>query len=125
MAIQPNGKKRQTGDGGWPRDFEFEGKEDDDVEDMEVGEEEARETHELVRKILDNNHLISESYVYEECEQIQYSKVLQQAYQNRWYRHDNPDTYFIMLNISHHTIKAGSEITFSYGKRSNSFLVEK
>ena len=48
--------------------FEFEGKEDDDVEDMEVDETEARETHELVQKIMDNNHLISESYVYEECE---------------------------------------------------------
>ena len=25
VAIQPNGKKRRTGDGGWPRDFEYDG----------------------------------------------------------------------------------------------------
>jgi hypothetical protein len=47
--------------------YEFEGKEDDDLSDMEVDEEEAKETFELTRKILDDNHLISESYVYEEC----------------------------------------------------------
>ena len=36
--------------------YEFEGKEDDDLSDMEVDDEEAKETYELTRKILDDNH---------------------------------------------------------------------
>jgi len=46
------------------------------------------------------------------------------AYNDRWYRYNNDDTYFILVNRRGTSIMPGEQVYFSYGKKSNSYLLE-
>jgi hypothetical protein len=80
---------------------------------------------ELVSKIMSNDTLLIEDLEEEELEQLEVSLEAQAAFNNRWYRTDNPDTYFVLVNMEERTIKAGEQVFFQYAEKSNSYLLEK
>lgn len=75
-----------------------------------------------MRKIV--NFEQAENLTQEELEWIMDSPILKQLYDNRWYRPDSTDTYFIMLNKKNTPIKAGEQIFLNYGSRTNGHLIE-
>ena len=73
--------------------------------------------------MMSDDHTVSENLDVEELEAIADNSLLKQAYNNRWYRHDNPDTYFTLINMGAN-IEPNDQVWFSYGRRSNSYLLE-
>lgn len=49
--------------------------------------------------MISDDHTISENLESEELEAIADNFMLKQAYNNRWYRYDNKETYFILINM--------------------------
>jgi len=86
----------------------YDGLQDDDEDEQELDEEDAEKDFEIIEKILDNDYTISENLSEEDMERVAYSTILQQVYNHRWYRTDNKDTYFMLLNYHVQPIKAGS-----------------
>jgi hypothetical protein len=58
---------------------------------------------------------VSESITDEEMEIISDSQLLRQIHRNRWYRHDNPDTYLILVNNCFDSVKQGQQLMIEYG----------
>jgi len=67
---------------------------------------------------------LAENLYAEELETVAANPVLKQAYNNRWYRYDSNETYFILINMGPAAIKPGEQVFFTYGRRSNQCLVE-
>ena len=51
-----------------------------------------------MNKILDDDYTIAENLEEEEMEFIAYNQPLRYVYNDRWYRTDNHDTYFLLVN---------------------------
>ena len=100
---------------------------DDDYDERSVldaeDEEESKYNYDLIQKILSDDHTVAENLDVEEKEAIVDSFQLMQAYNNRWYRHDNPDTYVLLVNMGK-AIEPSEQVWFNYGRRSNSHLFE-
>ena len=41
-----------------------------------------------------------------------------------WFEHDDKDCYFVLVNKDRRTIKAGEQVFYCYGDRSNRFLLQ-
>jgi hypothetical protein len=55
----------------------------------------------------------------EELEYLEYNPEVQYAFNNRWYRIDNLDTYYVLVNNSKKPILKGEQVFFNYGNLSN------
>lgn len=109
---------------GFPESEKYEA--DDDLEEDEVTAEEAKENAEILQRIMSDDIEISENLSPSDMLAISERDFLRQAYQNRWYRPNNQDTYIVLVNNrADRSIKAGEEIIVSYGSRSNAQLLEK
>jgi hypothetical protein len=42
-----------------------------------------------------------------------------------WYQHDDDNNYMVFINGGERAIEAGEQLFFSYGFRSNSYLLNK
>ena len=93
--------------------------EDADAGDIDEDEEQARESYELVETIMDDDYAVSGSLGAEAMKKISDSPLLRQTYNNRWYRYNNNDTYFVMINNFQGPIKAGEQLCHTYGSKSN------
>jgi len=67
---------------------------------------------------------LAESLDAEELETVAANRALKQAYDNRWYRYDSNETYFLLVNMGPAAIKPGQQVFFTYGRWSNQYLVE-
>lgn len=97
---------------------------DEDQYEYEEDEEEARQAHGILERLSSDNVQESEDFEAEDFEYISSHQYLRQAYANRWYRYDNPDTFFILVNDSAQSILPGQPIHYPYGNRSNRQLLE-
>lgn len=97
---------------------------DDDLHEYEDDEEEARQGHSILERLGSDDVQESENFEVEELERINSHQYLRQAYGNRWYRYDNPDTFFILVNDGCESILPGQPIHYPYGNRSNRQLLE-
>ena len=79
----------------------------DERDDGEEEAEEARESFTLAQKILGDDMTTADTLDAEELEAVASNPVLKQAYNSRWYRYDNNETYFILVNMSSDPIKPG------------------
>lgn len=50
---------------------------------------------------------------------------LREVYSYRWWTDDDRETYFVMVNKSGKAIKKGEQIYYNYGRRNNSYLLQK
>jgi len=83
-----------------------------------------KKQYELMQKIVDEDISIAENLSREELEWVSESVILKQLYDNRWYRPENTDTYFVMMNRKSVPIQPGEQIFLNYGNRSNAYLME-
>lgn len=74
---------------------------------MEENEEDAKINFNLREKIMSDEITFSENLSSEELTTISDSLILRSAYNNRWYRYNNPETYFILVNYGSEPIKQG------------------
>lgn len=58
----------------------------------------------------------------EEFENIANNTRLREVYSYRWWKDNDPENYFVMINRNGRAIKAGEQIYYNYGKRSNAYL---
>jgi hypothetical protein len=74
---------------------------------MEENEEDAKINYNLREKIMSDEITISENLSSDELTTISESLILRSAFNNRWYRYNNPETYFILVNSGRYSIKKG------------------
>lgn len=77
---------------------------------------------ELRRKILTWGDT-SESLDLDEFEAISSNTRLREIYSYRWWRDNDRDNYFVMVNKSAQTLKKGEQIYYNYGRRNNGYLL--
>lgn len=92
---------------------------DEDPVEYEDQEEENQKITEILDRLASDNIKEQESFESEDFELINSNSYLRQAYSNRWYRFDNPDTYFVLVNDSSKSIMPGDPIHYPYGNRNN------
>lgn len=112
-----------------PLDFQEESKaeinfeQDDDDEDDESTAAQCQESERLRRLILSKP---SEVIASEDFVAIARSQRLREVYHYRdWYRDQDPDNCLVFANTSDKPILAGEQIHFSYGRRTNAYLLLK
>jgi len=97
---------------------------DEDDEDFDLDEDDARQSSEITERLASDNLEESENFDADEMEAIAANQFLRQAYENRWYRYDNPDTFFVLVNDGAESIMPGEQVLYTYGNRSNRYLLE-
>lgn len=97
---------------------------DEDPYEYEDHNEVQMQTHAILERLASNDVNESENFESEELELINSNQYLRNAYANRWYRYDNPDTYFVLVNDSSKSIMPGNSINYPYGNRNNRQLLE-
>mmetsp|Transcript_4384 Transcript_4384/g.7415 ORF Transcript_4384/g.7415 Transcript_4384/m.7415 type:complete len:343 (-) Transcript_4384:442-1470(-) len=103
---------------------DFDDSQDDGDSDEEEDEEESRQNQELLNKIMSDETLLIDQLEPEELEQLECEPILQQAFNNRWYRPENNDTYLVLINHCNRPIQAGKQLFISYRKSNNAQLLE-
>ena len=98
---------------------------DDEEDDSHMDEAEARSSFDLMKGIFDDDYTISESILPDEMKTISGSGILRQAYNDRWYRYDNNDTYLVAINYGPRPLQPGSEVAYPYRNKGNGHLLEK
>lgn len=100
--------------------------EQDDDEDAheEEDENDCLTNEDLKRKILIDKGA-PDDFSLDEFEQISSNTRLREIYSYRWWQDDDNDNYFVMVNKHIRDIKAGEQIYYNYGKRTNAYLLEK
>ena len=83
-------------------------------------EEELQEEHDLIRKILKGQEPLSMA----EMETVSYNMKLRDVYSDRWWRPDLPFYFVHMDTAITNQARAGQQLYYQYGKRSDDFLVE-
>lgn len=101
----------------------FNENQDDDEDDSEADGKVAGRNEDLRRKIL---NVKSKEIAKEEMEEIAKSSRLREVYHYRdWYQDEDSDNYLVFYNgSSDRYIEPGKQIYFSYGRRSNSYLLQ-
>lgn len=98
--------------------------EDDDAQDAEEPEDCAT-NEELRRKILSFAKQPDQlDFEPEEFEQISSNTRLREIYNYRWWSDDDRDSYFVMVNKSGLPLRAGEQLFYNYGRRSNAYLLQ-
>ncbi len=101
---------------------DYEQDDDEDAEEEDADESEYNEN--LKRKIFTNTEA-EEDFSMEEFEHISSNSRLREIYSYRWWKDHDQDNYFVMVCKHQEGIKAGQQIYYNYGRRSNAFLLEK
>ena len=93
--------------------------EERDDEELIEDEDELFEEAEIMNKIRYKQEISAS-----EMETISYSTRLRDVYNNRWWNAELP-SFFVCYNQEKLPIRAGNQAFYSYGKRSDDFLVEQ
>lgn len=100
--------------------------EDEDEEgnlEEETGED-CMYNEELRRKILTWGDHGGDALDMDEFEAISSNTRLREIYSYRWWRDEDRENYFVMINKGAHPIKKGEQIFYNYGRRNNSYLFQ-
>ncbi|CDW82727.1 set domain protein [Stylonychia lemnae] len=105
----------------WEINFQhFELDQDNDIESEEKDSTASTKNENLRRKLLsDSGKGISS----QEFDLIKNNTRLREVYGFRWWRDDDENNFLVIVNQSGKDIKAGEQIYYSYGRRSNSDLL--
>ena len=98
----------------------------EDLDSEEAEGEDYAYNEDLKRKIL--SYATSGGQVdfeMEEMESISSSLLLSEIYQYRWWSDADTDSYLVMINKTSSPFLKGSQIHYNYGRRNNSYLMQK
>ena len=94
-------------------------KEDRDDEEVLDDEDELFEEATIIQKLHAGQGLNAT-----EMETVGYSQRLKDVYNTRWWN-NGLQAFFVHYNVSHKTLRAGDQIFYEYGNRSDDYLVEQ
>lgn len=98
--------------------------EQDDDSDDDEDEEESVYNEDLKEKIM-TKKCAPDDLTMDEFDTVSYNTRLREIFSYRWWEDNDDDNYFVMVNKNRRTIKAGEQIYYNYGKRTNAYLFEK
>jgi hypothetical protein len=98
----------------------------EDLDSEEAEGEDYAYNEDLKRKILSYASSGGQvEFEMEEMENISSSLLLSEIYQYRWWSDADTDSYLVMVNKTGSPFLKGSQIYYNYGRRNNSYLMQK